>query len=50
MRTHYLDNCLYWFHWLELGKDLAFDKRVEQMLISACQNSNYITVEMFRSA
>lgn len=45
--THYLDNCLYWFHWLELGKDLAFDKCVEQLLISACQKSNYTTVEMF---
>jgi len=48
--TDYLDNYLYWFRWLELGKDLAFDKRVEQMLISACQKSNYTTVEMFHSA
>ena len=48
--THYLDNYLYWFRWLELGKNLAFDKRVEQMLISACQKSNHTTVEMLRSA
>lgn len=48
--TYYLDNYLYWFRWLELGKNLAFDKRVEQMLISACQNSNYSTVEMLRNA
>lgn len=48
--THYLDKYLYWFRWLELGKNLAFEKRVEQMLISACQKSNYRTVEMLRSA
>lgn len=48
--TRYLDNYLYWFRWLDLGKNLAFDKRVEQMLISACQKSNYTTVEMLRSA
>ena len=48
--TYYLDNYLYWFRWLELSKNLAFDKRVEQMLISACQKSNHITVEMLRSA
>ena len=48
--TKYLDNYLYWFRWLELGKNLAFEKRVEQMLISACQKSNYTTVEMLRSA
>ena len=50
VRTLYLDNYLYWFRWLELGKNLAFDKRVEQMLISACQKSNYTTVEILRSA
>lgn len=27
-------NYLYWFHWLESGKDLGFDKRVEQMFIA----------------
>lgn len=47
--TYYLDNDLYWFRWLELGKGMAFDKRVEQLLISACQSSNYNTVEMLRS-
>lgn len=46
--THYLDNYLYWFRWIEIGKDLALDKRVEQMLISACQKSNYTTVNSFR--
>ena len=30
---------------LNIGKNLAFEKRVEQMLISACQKSNYTTVE-----
>jgi hypothetical protein len=40
-RYRYLDNYLYWFRWLELGKNLAFDKRVERMLVSACQKSNY---------
>lgn len=48
--TYYLDNYLYWFRWLDLSKNLAFNKRVEQMLISACQKSNHITVEMLRSA
>ena len=48
--TKYLDNYLYWFRWLELGKNLAFEKRVEQMLISACQKSNVNTVEMLKSA
>lgn len=48
--THYLDNYLYWFRWLELGKDVAFEKRVEQMLISACQKPHYKTVEMLKSA
>ena len=48
--TRYLDNYLNWFRWLELGKNIAFDKRVEQMLISACQKSNYTTVKMLRSA
>lgn len=47
--TKYLDNYLYWFRWLELGKNLAFEKRVEQMLISACQKSNYFTVNNLRS-
>lgn len=41
---------IYWFRWLNLGKNLAVGKRVEQMLISACQKSNYLTVEEFRSA
>lgn len=48
--TLYLDNYLYWFRWLELGKNIAFDKRVEQMLISACQKSNHTTVEMIKNA
>ena len=43
--TNYLDNYLYWFRWLEIGKSLAFDKRVDQILISACQKSNHITVK-----
>ncbi|MBA9024728.1 hypothetical protein HNP81_000010 [Peribacillus huizhouensis] len=37
--TKYLDNYLYWFRWLELGKNLAFENRVGQMLISACKKS-----------
>lgn len=47
--TKYLDNYLYWFRWLELSKNLAFENRVEQMLISACQKSNPTTVEMLRA-
>ena len=48
--TKYLDNYLYWFRWLQIGKNLAFEKQVEQMLISACQKSNYNTIEMLRMA
>jgi len=48
--TYYLDNYLNWFRWLEIGKNVAFEKQVEQMLISACQKSNHLTVEMLRSA
>ena len=48
--TKYLDNYLYWFRWLDLSKDLAFDKQVERMLVSACQKSNYKTVQMLRGA
>ena len=48
--TKYLDNYLNWFRWLEIGKNLAFENRVKQMLISASQKSNYTTVEMLRSA
>lgn len=44
--TKYLDNYLYWFRWLEIGKNLVFENRVEP----ACQKSNYLTVEEFRSA
>lgn len=47
--TKYLDNYLYWFRWLDTGKNLAFEKRVEQMLVSACRKSNYVSVEMLRS-
>lgn len=46
--TKYLDNYLYWFRWLQLGKSLAFEKQVEQMLIWACRNSVITTVEMIR--
>lgn len=35
---------------LESGKNLAFENRVEQMLISACQKSNHTTVEILRKA
>lgn len=41
---------LFLFYVNVLSKDLAFDKRVEQMLISACQKSYYKTVEMLKSA
>ncbi|WP_342506635.1 IS1595 family transposase [Sporosarcina sp. FSL K6-2383] len=46
--TKYLDNYLYWFRWLEIDKQIAFDERVKQMLVSACRKSNYYTVEMLR--
>lgn len=48
--TKYLDNYLCWFRWLDKEKNVAFEKRVEQMLVLACQKSNYSTVEMVRSA
>lgn len=46
--TKYLNNYSYWFSWLELGKNLEFEKQVEQMLNSACQKSNKITVNDLR--
>jgi len=46
--TKYLDNYLYWFRWLDLGKNLSFENRVEQMLILACQKSNQVTVNALR--
>lgn len=46
--TKYLNNYPYWFSWLELGKNLEFEKQVEQMLNSACQKSNKITVNDLR--
>jgi len=48
--TKYIDDYLYWFRWLEIGKNLAFENQVEQMLISVCQKSNKITVDVLRSA
>ncbi len=48
--TSYLDNYLYWFRWLEMGKKLAFGERVNQMLISACQYSTLMTVGMLRKS
>lgn len=45
----YLDNYLYWFRWLDLGKNLSFENRIEQMLISACQKSNHTTVAMLKT-
>lgn len=47
--TQYLDNYLYWYSWLESHKKLAFENRIEQMLISVCQKSNYFTVETLRT-
>jgi len=47
--TMYLDNYLYWFQWLDKEKNSAFEKQVEQMLISACQKSNNITAEMLKA-
>ncbi|MGY3417406.1 hypothetical protein ACVWY4_003591 [Bacillus mycoides] len=46
--TYYLDNHLYWYRWLELHKNLAFENWIEQILISACQKSKYFTVEALR--
>lgn len=40
--TYYLDSYLYWYRWLELHKNLAFENRVEQMLIY------YFTIEAIR--
>jgi hypothetical protein len=38
------------FRWLDLGKNLAFEKQVEKILILACQKSSYMTIETFKSA
>lgn len=39
----------YWSSWIELGEK-AFDERVKQMLVSACQKSNHSIVEMLKCA
>jgi len=46
----YLNNDLFRFRSLEAGENLAFDKRLEGILISTCQKANYTTVELFKSA
>lgn len=46
--TKFLDNYLYWFRWLDIGKHLSLEKQVEHMLISSCQKSSQNTVEMLR--
>lgn len=48
--TKYLNNYLYWFRWLDLGRHLSYEKRVEQMLISACQKSSYNTIYTLKNA
>lgn len=46
--TKYLDNYLYWFNFLQQSKKMATKERVNQMLLSACQKSNLITVRLLR--
>jgi hypothetical protein len=46
--TKYLDNYLYWFSFLQQGKKMATKERKNQRLLSACQNSNTITVKFLR--
>ncbi|SCC38711.1 Uncharacterized protein BW664_03155 [Bacillus mycoides] len=46
--TKYLDNYLYWFNFLQQSKKLAEKEQINQMLLSACQNSNQITVNFLR--
>ena len=47
--TNHLDNYLYWFSFLQQGKKLAEKEQINQMLLSACQNSNIVTVDFLRS-
>ncbi|MCU9614805.1 IS1595 family transposase [Caldibacillus lycopersici] len=46
--TKYLDNYLYWFSFLQKSKKIEDKERINQMLLSACQNSNIITVKYLR--
>lgn len=46
--TKYLDNYLYWFNFLQQSKKMATKERANQMLLSACQNSNIIIVNYLR--
>jgi hypothetical protein len=46
--TKYLDNYLYWFGFLQQSKKLAEKEQINQMLLSACQNSNSVTVTFLR--
>ena len=36
--TKLLDKGLNWFHWLTIGKNLAFDKRIDLILIWSVKN------------
>ncbi|MBD3110437.1 IS1595 family transposase [Bacillus sp. AGMB 02131] len=46
--TKYLDNYLYWFNFLQQSKKMSEKERINQMLLSACQKSNMITVKFLR--
>ncbi len=46
--TKYLDNYLYWFNFLQQSKKMENKERVNQLLLSACQKSNLITVRYLR--
>ncbi len=46
--TKYLDNYTYWFNFLQQSKKMATKERVNQMLLSAYQKSNLITVKYLR--
>jgi hypothetical protein len=46
--TSYLDNYLYRFNFVQQSKKMAPQELVNQMLLSACQKSNLITVKYLR--
>ena len=46
--TKYLDNYLYWFNFLQQSKKMTTKERINLMLLSACRNSNIITVKYLR--
>ena len=45
----YLDNYLFWYHFLELNKQIPSEEVVKKMLLSSCQKVNFTTIAKLRA-